>query len=126
MSASVKRIAYLLRAVAEPTRARLLKALLDRELCVCELMDALQIPQYKVSRHLAVLKRAGLVTHRRQGLWTYYSLPTGAKTDPVLRDVLRLIEAHVEDDRIVAADLARLQRRLALRVNGRCVVGSTN
>lgn len=126
MPASVKRIAYLLRAVAEPTRARLLKALLGRELCVCELMDALQIPQYKVSRHLAVLKRAGLVADRRQGLWTYYSLPTGAKTDPVLRDVLRLIEAHVEDDRIVAADLGRLQRRLALRVNGRCVVGSTN
>lgn len=126
MHASVKRIAHLLRAVAEPTRARLLRALLGRELCVCELMDALQIPQYKVSRHLAVLKRAGLVADRRQGLWTYYSLPPGAKTDPVVKDLLRLIEAHVEDDRTVAADLVRLQRRLALRVNGRCVVGSTN
>lgn len=126
MAASVKRLTHLLRAVAEPTRARLLRGLLDRELCVCELMDVLQIPQYKVSRHLAVLRQAGLVTGRREGLWTYYSLPTEAKRDPVLRDVLRLIEAHVEDDRTVAADLVRLQRRLALRVNGRCVVGSRN
>lgn len=126
MITGLQRITHLLRAVAHPTRVRLLRALTRRELCVCELTDALRIPQYKVSRHLAVLKRAGLVTDRREGLWMYYSVPAESKTDPVVKDVLGLIEAHVEDERGVAADLARLQRRLALRVNGRCVVGPTN
>lgn len=122
---ALKRLIGLLRAVAEPTRARLIKSLLGRELCVCELVDALQIPQYKVSRQLAILRRAGLVTDRRDGLWIYYSVPVRAKLDPVIKDVLKLVEAHVEDDRAIAADLARLEHRLALRVDGKCVVGST-
>ncbi len=47
-------------ALADPLRILLIRLLLERELCVCELVDALEEPQYKISRHLGILKRAGL------------------------------------------------------------------
>lgn len=61
-------------ACADQTRLRILFLLAARELCVCELVEVLDMPQGKVSRHLAVLKRAGLVQSRREGTWIYYVL----------------------------------------------------
>ena len=64
------------RALADPTRLRclLLLAAEDSELCVCELTYALEEVQPKISRHLANLREAGLVSDRREGLWIYYRL----------------------------------------------------
>ena len=62
------------KACADATRLRILFLLAVRELCVCELVEILEMPQGKVSRHLAVLKNAGLVRDRRAGTWIYYSL----------------------------------------------------
>ncbi|MEO3678337.1 MAG: metalloregulator ArsR/SmtB family transcription factor [Pseudomonadota bacterium] len=76
------------KAIADSTR---LKALLllwhKQELCVCDLMQALDESQPKVSRHLAILKQVGLVQHRKQGLWVYYSLSAALPgwTQQVLR-----------------------------------------
>lgn len=64
----------LLGAFAEPTRLRLLALLVDGETCVCDLVAALALPQPTVSRHLAVLRRVGLVTCRKDGLWCRYAL----------------------------------------------------
>ncbi len=64
----------LFRACADRTRLRLLHLLAPGERCVCELVDAVQLSQPKVSRHLAYLRRAGLVESRKEGLWSYYSL----------------------------------------------------
>ena len=65
----------ILRALADGTRLRLINLLLSREeLCVCELTEALQIVQPKVSRHLAILRDAGLVLDRREGLWVHYRI----------------------------------------------------
>ena len=61
--------------MADSTRLRLLALLSDdRELCVCELKDALELAQPKVSRHLAVLRESGVLKDRREGLWIYYRL----------------------------------------------------
>lgn len=62
------------RACADPTRLKLLMLLLDGELCVCDLVRAVRMSQPKVSRHLAYLRRAGLVRARREGQWVYYRL----------------------------------------------------
>lgn len=62
------------KACADATRLRILFLLVERELCVCELVEVLEMPQGKISRHLAVLKNADLVRDRREGLWIYYSL----------------------------------------------------
>jgi len=61
-------------ALADATRIRVLRLVLERELCVCEIVGALEEPQYKVSRHLSVLKNAGLVRDRRVGTYMYYAL----------------------------------------------------
>lgn len=68
------RIDLAFRAVADPTRLRILSLLRGGERCVCELVDILGCPQPKASRHLAYLRRAGLVIVRKQGLWAYYRL----------------------------------------------------
>jgi ArsR family transcriptional regulator, arsenate/arsenite/antimonite-responsive transcriptional repressor len=62
------------RAIADPTRLRILGLLRGGERCVCELVDILRCPQPKASRHLAYLRRAGFVSVRKDGLWSYYRL----------------------------------------------------
>lgn len=62
------------RAFADQTRLRILHLLSKGELCVCDIRTVLGAPQPKVSRHLAYLKRAGLVADRKQGPWRHYSL----------------------------------------------------
>jgi len=62
-------------ALSDETRRRLLALLVgDDELCVCELCHALDLPQPKVSRHLAVMRESGLLSVRREGLWIYYRI----------------------------------------------------
>ncbi len=65
----------LLKGLADPVRLRLLSLLTgDREVCVCHLHEALELPQPTVSRHLAYLRKCGLVVGRKEGLWVYYRL----------------------------------------------------
>ncbi len=70
----IRRRAELFQAFADPTRLRILALLTVGELCVCHLVEALEESQPKVSRHLATLRSAGLVTPRRDGRWVHYAL----------------------------------------------------
>jgi ArsR family transcriptional regulator len=75
MSTALKtRVPTLFRALSDSTRLRILHLLKGGELCVCDLMEILRIPQAKTSRHLGYLRKAGLVAAREEGLWCYYSL----------------------------------------------------
>lgn len=71
---SVNRVDLLFRAFSDRTRLRILHMLRDGELCVCHIVDVLGVPQPKASRHLAYLRKAGLVKARKQGQWSYYQL----------------------------------------------------
>jgi ArsR family transcriptional regulator, arsenate/arsenite/antimonite-responsive transcriptional repressor len=110
-------------AIVDPTRVRIIPALRRRELCVCELVDALEISQSTLSGHLQVLRQIGLVITRKDGRWIYYSL-THRKT--ALTEVLF---SHVQPDGgadpRLRRDSRRIERRLAIRENGRCVLGFT-
>lgn len=64
----------LFKALSDETRLRIMVLLSEREICVCQLMWALDLSQAKISRHLTVLRNAGLVNDRREGLWIFYSL----------------------------------------------------
>lgn len=64
----------LFRAFSDRTRLRILYLLLEGELCVCDLVAVLRVPQPTASRHLAYLRRAGLVQVRKEQSWSYYSL----------------------------------------------------
>ncbi len=114
-------LADILKALGERDRLRLFRLFVttNAEICVCELVDALQMPQYQVSRHLKVLKEAGLLSVRRKGTWAYYSAHRTGAAASALADLV----ADSEEDAGFAADAARLSERFVLRVGDRCVVG---
>ena len=99
----------LFRALADGTRLRILGLLTAGEVCVCDIHETLGIPQSKASRHLAALRRAGLVAARRDGLWMHYRL--AAQDDPVLAAVLDSARHALTHVPAVRKDLDRLQRR---------------
>jgi ArsR family transcriptional regulator len=70
----IKKLAELLKAMADETRITILTMLQEGEMCVCEIMDELPISQPAVSHHLKILRQAGLIGDRREGKWIYYSL----------------------------------------------------
>ncbi|WP_088188010.1 MULTISPECIES: metalloregulator ArsR/SmtB family transcription factor [unclassified Desulfosporosinus] len=63
-----------LKSLSDETRLRIINLLYEKELCVCDLMETLQVTQTKVSRHLSYLKNAGLVSDRKHAQWVYYSI----------------------------------------------------
>jgi ArsR family transcriptional regulator len=71
---AARQVNLMFRAFSDPTRLRVLHLIRDREFCVGDIVSVLRLPQPTVSRHLAYLRRAGLVTGRKDGLWVYYSL----------------------------------------------------
>ena len=101
-------LASILKAAAEPTRLRLLNLLRNGDICVCDLQAILGLPQHAVSRHLAVLRHAGLVTDHRHGQRVIYSLVRKAGTE---RDALhRLLDDCCPANEIFRDDLERLRR----------------
>jgi ArsR family transcriptional regulator len=108
-------LAPLFRALADPTRLRILRLLLQGPLCVGDLVSVLGLPQPKVSRHLASLRRAGLVEDEKRGLWCFYSLaPARPGFHGKIVEVLDAAAAQVAG---AAADDAALRR---LRTRGGC------
>ncbi len=95
------------KACSDATRLRILFLLTERELCVCEIMAVLDMPQGKISRHLAVMKQGGLLTTRRDGVWIYYALATDSSI--ALKYVtVYLVSARQVHERVLA-DLDRLR-----------------
>lgn len=74
MKSSQKELAELFLALSNETRLHLLNLLGNREVCVCELVEALDQPQPKISQHLAFLRKAGIVAARREGKWMHYRI----------------------------------------------------
>jgi ArsR family transcriptional regulator len=96
----------LFRALADRTRLRLLNLLGDDEVCVCFLVEVLGISQPKVSRHLAYLKRAGIVKSRRDGKWMHYRI--AGPSDRFAAGLLRNVCAWLSQDKAMRADRKRL------------------
>jgi len=110
----------LLKSLADLTRLRIAYLLRARdELCVCEIVDALGIPQYRVSRHLGVLKAAGVVADWRQGKWMHYAL-SPALSEADRRVVLAACE-RARREPIARRDQRRLKQHLRPRVNGQLI-----
>ncbi len=112
-----------MKAAAEHTRMRLLRVLIeaDTELSLSELVDILRRPQYAVSRAMAQLRSAGLVTEQRRGKLAFYALAD----DPFNRRLFEMVSAVPADDDPHRHDSDRLRWRLDLREDGRCVVTYT-
>ena len=123
METKIELAAQAFKALADPTRLRLLKALLSikvhRGICVCELVDALGLPQYQVSRQLGQLKGTGWLQSERRGTWIYYRVAEAL--EPWRAGVMKAL-ADLQGESF-QADETRLRRRLTLRKEGLCVVG---
>src|SRR3954470_10374112 len=116
MAKSLLAMESLFKALGDATRLRILGLLLAGEVCVCDIHESLKIPQSRASRHLAYLRKSGLVETRREGLWVHYRL--GRFADPVLAaisDAVRHALTHID---AVQRDGERLQKR-----TGCCVPG---
>ena len=99
----------------------MLRALLDEELCVCELCDALEVTQSTLSTHLQVIREAGLVTTRKEGKWIYYAIDPEKKA--IVTALFRAFEDDLGDDPVIRADARRLRKRLTEREDGACCRG---
>ena len=108
------------KALADATRLRIIIALRQRELCVCELCDALEATQSTLSTHLTLLRDAGITRTRKQGKWIYYRLSN--EVAPLIETLLRHF-ADTSRDKRIRRDTDRLRQRLKLRENGCCNVG---
>jgi ArsR family transcriptional regulator len=109
------------KALSDNTRLRVLNLFLAAKdsLCVCEIVDALKLPQYNISKQLTVLKQAGIVEVEKKGLWGYYRL----KGDQSANQTLFAFLKNYLDDEIFRNDKRNLEARLLLREEGKCVVG---
>ena len=109
MSNQLSELDRLFKALADPTRLRILGLLLTGEVCVCHIHESLRIPQPKASRHLAYLRRAGLVDTRRDGLWIHYRL--NVSDDPVVRIIQQAVAHSLRHVEAVEKDADRLQKK---------------
>ena len=101
-------VALLCCALADHTRLRLLNLMGDDEVCVCFLVEALGVTQPKISRHLAYLRRAGIVTARREGKWMHYRLEK--PQDPHALAILSAVDASFKSNPRMQVDRTKLVR----------------
>jgi ArsR family transcriptional regulator, arsenate/arsenite/antimonite-responsive transcriptional repressor len=120
----VKDAAQFFKVLADEARLKMLWLLFNhRELCVCDIMAALEITQSKASRHLSTLRHAELVTDRKEGLWSHYALRPAE--DELARQHLGLLKANLANRPEAALLLAKLHQWLTAKNRGAvCAVAS--
>jgi ArsR family transcriptional regulator len=100
-------VEMMFKALSDETRLRMVNLLLERELCVCEVMEVIGSTQSKTSRHLAYLKNAGLTKSRREGLWMHYSLKR--PRSGVHRKLLETVKESRREVSLLRRDLKKLE-----------------
>ena len=99
---------HFFRALADPTRLRLVHLMSEQEICVCYFIEVIGAPQPKISRHLAYLRRAGLVAARREGKWMHYRL--AVPRDPHAAAILKTTLDALKENSEMQRDCERLNR----------------
>jgi len=109
-------------ALADETRLRIIRLMVmaGEESCLCELVDSLLEPPYKLSRHLKILRQAGLLLSQKEGRWVYHRL---VMKPAYLEQLYATVQALPDSNDIYSEDLKRFRERLCLREGGRCQVG---
>ena len=105
------------KALSDETRLRILNLLLERECCVCEVMQALDVSQTRASRNLAALYDAGFLNLRKDGLWSLYSIDREGMKE-YLANLVDAVRKGLEGNQVISLDRERLKK--AERVGPRC------
>lgn len=109
----MKRIARIHKALSDETRLRIISLLMTGgELCVCDLMAVLHLPQSTASRHLAYLRDSGLVNDKREGVWMYYRLQ---ENDAFASEVLKSLKVQLQHNKKAEEDRLQLSEYLAAK-----------
>jgi len=106
---SLADVVAIAKALADESRVRIVARLLDGELCLCQLIDILDLAPSTVSKHISVLRAANLVEQRKEGRWHFYRLPVDRKRTPLVRQAIKWVAGAIADDSTVAADASRLK-----------------
>ena len=96
------------KALADPNRVRIMKMLEQKQLCVCEITEILNLSTSTVSSHLSLLRRAGLIDYEKNGKWVDYKINRESR-DLILNQIIALMPAWLNDDEIVKIDLENLK-----------------
>ncbi len=107
------------KALADENRLRMLMALQEGEICVCQITELMGLAMSTVSKHLSVLYQAGLVSARKEGRWMYYSLP-GKGASPAAREAVAWVRRSLGGQERVAGDARQLKKVLAMDVSELC------
>jgi DNA-binding transcriptional ArsR family regulator len=99
------------KALADESRVRMLLSLRGGELCVCQIIELCGLAPSTVSKHMSILKQAGLVGGRKSGRWIYYKLADGDAA-PVVREALRWAQGSLARDQVVGQDGKHLRKIL--------------
>jgi len=111
-----------LKALSDESRLRTVMALRSGELCVCQLTELLRLAPSTVSRHMAVLRQARLVTSRREGRWIHYGLAEESRS-PCVEALLKTVFEQLSDDPAMAEDVRRareIRKTMTCGPNGDC------
>jgi DNA-binding transcriptional ArsR family regulator len=115
----VKDFLNITKALADENRLRMLLALQDGELCVCQITELLGLAMSTVSKHFSILYQAGLLNARKEGRWMYYSLP-GKGTHTAAREAVGWVRRSLVDSERMAEDAKRLKKVLAMDLGELC------
>jgi ArsR family transcriptional regulator, arsenate/arsenite/antimonite-responsive transcriptional repressor len=117
MNKNLRKYTSIFQALEDQTRLRIINILIniDEPLCVGEIVDSLNVPQYKVSRHLSTLKNAGLIDYTRDGSWIYYS--TALANEPQ-NSLFTFLKNFLEDEQLLQ-DIDKVKKILTLRPEDR-------
>jgi ArsR family transcriptional regulator, arsenate/arsenite/antimonite-responsive transcriptional repressor len=109
MEVNMRDLIKIFKALSDETRLRMLKLIQQRELCVCEIMQAMQISQTRASRNLGVLKNAGFITDKREGPWVHYSI-NKRKVNEYHQEIEKLLEDLLNKEDLIIEDRKTLGR----------------
>lgn len=115
----MREVAKIFKALSDETRLRILNLLIERECCVCEVMQVLELSQTRASRNLGVLYDAGLLRLRKEGLWSLYSINDG-DGDGHLRYIFALVREALRNSAVAREDRLRLKQAERLGPPGVC------
>lgn len=104
----MKEFIKVMKALSDPSRVKIVKLLQRRELCVCEIKEALGLAQSTASKHLRTLEDAGLITYSKDGLWVNYRLADGSES-PYAVNMLGNLRHWLEEEKDVVAVTSRAE-----------------
>ena len=103
----------IIQALADQNRVRVLLALEEQEICVCQIVELLQLAPSTVSKHLSILRQARLIRGRKEGRWMYYRLP-GADATEMVRQAITWVYGSLSDDQTIAQDRLAIKKILEI------------